>query len=160
MKSTIGESMSSSTLSRATGGLGGIEAQKIPMLMLQTLCCIIGACAMRNKILPADISWYRSHVRWVQVEKAFPVLEVIVRTGFLLLDLHYNMRKSKWNTDQLKELYTLIHSVQFHVILLWNVKQDLLHSAKLYKGYKLHTLEHTVLDIIEYGPVGQYSMIM
>lgn len=140
--------------------MGSLEGQKIPMLMVQMLCCLISSDAIGTPIVPREIKWYRDHITWINPEKAISIYEVVIRSGILLLDLQFNLRRTSWHKESMKALYQCIHSTQFYFMMLWEIKQELLRSKKAYSGYKYHVIEHCVDDIIAYGPMGQYSMIM
>lgn len=96
---------------------------------------------------------------WVKQGKTLNVLEVVIKSGVTLLDLHFNLRRKSWNTTGLRDLTQSVRTCRFYFMLLWHCKQDLVNSEKEYTGWKSHMLEHLVEDIMMYGPVQNYSMI-
>lgn len=158
MKSTVGQSASRLKKQQATQGLGSVEAQKIPMLVMQMLCCLVSDT--RNEtILPNGSTWMAEHCPWIKFDKCFPILSTIVKSGVTLLDLHYNLRRASWRTLGIKDLQNTINTTQFYFNLMWECKQTLLRSRAEYTGWKPHMLSHLVEDILNYGPVQQYTMI-
>lgn len=158
MKSTVGQSASKARREQATQGLGSLEAQKIPMLLLQMICCLIAGIP-RETLLPDNPAWMVQFCPWIKHEKCFSILNVVLKSGITLLDLHHNLRRTSWTTSTLLELHSSIITTQFYFMLLWECKQSLLRSRSSYSGWKPHMLSHVVEDIINFGPVQQYTMI-
>lgn len=128
------------------------------MLVLQMLCCLMSDTRV-GKILPNETTWMTQHCPWIKMEKCFPILSIVVKSGITLLDLHYNLRRSSWRTSGINDLHNTINSTQFYFNLLWECKQSLLRSQTEYTGWKPHMLSHVVEDILNFGPVHQYTMI-
>lgn len=158
MKSTVGYAASRTKKQQATQGLGSLEAQKIPMLVLQMLCCLLSDLP-NNTILPDNATWMIQHCPWVRTEKCFSILDVVVKSGTTLLDLHHNLRRTAWQTSTIQDLHNSIVTAQFYFMLLWECKQSILQSRTSYTGWKPHMLSHLVEDIIQFGPVQLYTMI-
>lgn len=158
VKSTIGFAASRAKKEQATQGLGSIEAQKIPMLMLQMICCLISRFP-DSSLLPTTSEWMSTNCYWIKSEKCLPILDVVLKSGLTLLDLHHNLRRRSWHTSSLKDLHCSIISTQFYFMLLWESKQSMLRTTSSYTGWKPHMLSHIVEDILLFGPVQMYTMI-
>lgn len=158
MKSSIGLAASRSKKEQATQGLGGLEAQKIPMLVLQMICCLLSDMP-RDTLLPDNPAWMMRYCPWIRPEKCFSILDVVVKSGVTLLDLHHNLRRTSWQTSTILDLHNTIITTQFYFNLLWECKQSLLRARGSYSGWKPHMLSHLVEDILRFGPVQMYTMI-
>lgn len=149
---------------QATSGLGGIEHQKLPHLILQVLFAIDSAS---DGVLPRNRDWLseqmeKSNARGpanTQRKWSICVESCVVRAGFAVLDLHYTLRRAAFTRTMCEELKEVVASAQFHMLRMHTLKQVLVGSNKQYQGIKYHLLQHFPECIAQFGPTSSFDMI-
>lgn len=156
-----------------TSGLGGIEHQKLPHLILQVLFAI---CSANDGVLPKSREWLSENTackapttgnfqasqparRSEQWPGGICIESCVLRAGFAVLDLHYTLRRGAFTVKMLEDLREVIASAQFHMLRMHTLKQTLLGSNKPYQGIKYHLLQHYPECIALYGPTSSFDMI-
>jgi len=137
----------------STSGLGGIDHQYIPSLVLQLLLAI----GFDGDILPNTKNW--ESAKYPKLKKFGSLTDVVVSAGFIVLDLFYTLSRKEFTLGQLQELKELISTAQTHLHRLFTVKQLLIGSKKPYGGIKLHMLYHFVVAILYFGSPKVFDMI-
>jgi hypothetical protein len=141
----------------STGGLGGIDHQFIPSLLLQMLMCL----GTKGDILPNTTKWNSKF----GIKLAFGlgnignITEIVYSSGFLVFDFFKSMQRSDYSITQIRDLQQIVKTLQVHMHRLYSLKQRLCNSNKPYRGIKLHIIKHVVDGILLYGVPDVFDMI-
>lgn len=160
--SGILEACSAKGDANTTSSLGGLSQQKYPHLIMQLLLCI--SIKRNGGVLPIGKQWCRKFVqphaetRGVRMPE-FCVSETVLTSGYVLLDLHFNLKRTVFSNTHLQQLNDIIVNAQFHTLRLYALKQILLGSTKKYAGIKMHALTHMPGCIALYGPPFVFDMV-
>jgi len=113
----------------STSGLGGIDNQDIPGLVLQILVCI----GVDEDIVPLDNEDVYLGNLW----------HTIISSGFLALDLHLNLRKtSVYSSESDEDFQMRCEATVFSLHKLFAFKQMFIGRTSFYGGIKWHTILH------------------
>ena len=117
-------------------------------------------------MLPTDPEWWAKEGNVTRTSLwAVSIHSSVVRAGFAVLDLHYNLRREAFSASLLKGLEESVSNVQVHMLRMFAIKQLLAASDasqvgdKLYAGIKEHMLQHFPRSINLYGPTIAFDMI-
>lgn len=148
--------------SNSTSSLGGLSQQKYPHLITQLLLCI--GIKKSGGVLPVGKKWCRKFLSsngngGSSRLPDFCISEAVLTSGYVLLDLHFNLKRTVFSNTQLQQLNDVIVNAQFHTLRLYALKQILLGSTKKYSGIKMHALTHMPGCIALYGPPYIFDMV-
>jgi hypothetical protein len=152
VKSATASGISSKDVS--TSGLGGIDHQFVPSMVEQMLLCI----GVGGEIVPNTKNWNGRVLRGA-IYSLGSVTDAVFTSGFMALDLFYTLSRSEFSLRQLKQLGSMIKTLQVHFMRLFSMKQALLNSSKPYSGIKIHMLIHFVDCILYWGAPKVWDMI-
>ena len=107
-------------LGTSTSGLGGLNHQEIPSLILQILLCI----GTNEDILPDNYV----------LSGLGNVKSAIMRSGYKALNHFFNLRRTSYTREQLLHLQEQGQSVHYDFLLLWRIKCTLLKTTSNYGG--------------------------
>lgn len=152
VKSATSSGISSKEVS--TSGLGGIDHQFVPSMVEQMLLCI----GVGGEIVPHTKNWNGRVLRG-PIYALGSVTDAVFTSGFMALDLFHTLSRSEFSLRQLKQLESMIKTLQVHFMRLFSMKQALLNSSKPYSGIKIHMLIHFVDCILYWGAPKVWDMI-
>lgn len=141
----------------STGGLGGVDHQFIPNLLLQILLCI----GTTGDILPNLSKWntdFNNKLKF-PIQDIGNITEIVHSSGFLVFDLYKTLERSHFSFSQIMYLQQTVKTLQVHMHRLFALKQLLCNSNKPYKGIKLHIIKHIIDGIVLYGCPHVFDMI-
>jgi len=131
----------------STSGLGSIDHQDIPGLVLQILISI----GVDDEIIPLDYEDKFLGNLW----------NTVITSGFLALDLHFNLRKSELDHSESNEDFQLrCEATIFSLHKLFAFKQLFMGKTSFYGGIKWHTILHFCYFRRLYGVVPNFEMIV
>ncbi len=106
----------------STSGLGGLDHQEVPSMVLQILLCI----GTNNSIIPNDF----------EIEGLGNVKKIIMRSGYKAMNHFFNLRRSSYSLDELIKLEDEGQSVHYDFLLLYRLKATMLENNSNYGGKK------------------------
>ena len=141
----------------STGGLGGIDHQFIPTLVLQLVMCI----GTKGDIVPNTTAWNNKFSKTLQfsIQNIGNITEIIYSSGFLVFDFYKTLQRSVFSLTQIRHLQQTVKTLQVHMHRLFSLKQRMCNSNKPYKGIKLHIIKHMINGIMLFGSPFVFDMI-
>ena len=115
----------------STSGLGGLDHQEVPSMVLQLLLCI----GTNNDIIPDDY----------ELPKLGNVKMVVMRSGYKAMNHFFNLRRTSFTEEELIKLDEQGQSVHYDFILLFRMKCILLENSSNYGGL-INLLKNVCFD--------------